>query len=473
MSIANEDSDENPYTFAIQGYGGRPFITTWKTDNAGTSNSTSITIPTTGTGYNYDVDWNNDGIFDEFGKTGSATHDYGTAGTYQVAIRGAFPRIYFNNGGDKSKLLNVNQWGDITWTSMVFAFYGCNNLNITSTDVPNLSSVTSLSSMFQNCSSLNGPANINSWNVSSVTSMGFLFTNASIFNQNIGSWNVANVTVMLNMFSGATNFNQDIGSWNVGLVTNMSGMFTSASAFNQNINSWNVANVTVFSGMFTSATSFNQPLNSWNVSHGLYMNSMFESATAFNQNIGSWNVATVSEMNNMFYGASAFNQNIGSWNVGAVTNMAYMFLYASAFNQSLAAWGTKFHANVNLADFLSNCGMNTANYDATLTGFNAGTVTSRSMGAIGRKYCAATTDRANLVLATASGGKGWTITGDINDNPTSPTGTSNPAICSNTTASLSASCTTGNPCLVQCKFGGNSIYGFALCYAKSNNGNHL
>ncbi len=41
-----------------------PFITTWKTDNPDTSNSTSITIPTTGTGYNYDVDWNNDGVYD-------------------------------------------------------------------------------------------------------------------------------------------------------------------------------------------------------------------------------------------------------------------------------------------------------------------------------------------------------------------------------------------------------------------------
>ncbi len=53
-----------------------PFITTWKTDNAGTSGSTSITIPTTGAGYNYDVDWNNDGTFDEFGLTGSVTHDF-------------------------------------------------------------------------------------------------------------------------------------------------------------------------------------------------------------------------------------------------------------------------------------------------------------------------------------------------------------------------------------------------------------
>jgi len=42
-----------------------PFITTWKTDNEGTSCNSCITIPTTGAGYNYEVDWDNDGIYEE------------------------------------------------------------------------------------------------------------------------------------------------------------------------------------------------------------------------------------------------------------------------------------------------------------------------------------------------------------------------------------------------------------------------
>jgi len=87
----------------------QPFITTWKTDYIGASNSTSITIPTTGSGYNYDVDWNNDGIYDESGLTGSVTHDFGVAGTYTIRIRGAFPQIYFNNTGDKRKMTNISQ----------------------------------------------------------------------------------------------------------------------------------------------------------------------------------------------------------------------------------------------------------------------------------------------------------------------------------------------------------------------------
>ena len=131
----------------------RPFVTTWKTDNPGTSSATSITIPT-GSGYfDYDVDWENDGIYDDLGVSGTITHDYGVAGTYTVAIRGTFPWIRFSEGGDKQKILDVVQWGDIEWASLREAFSGCTNLNVSATDAPDLSRVTNLSGTFQQCTS--------------------------------------------------------------------------------------------------------------------------------------------------------------------------------------------------------------------------------------------------------------------------------------------------------------------------------
>ena len=85
----------------------------------------SITIPTfTGETYDYTVDWG-DGSAVESGQTGNATHTYATAGKYDVSITGTFPRIYFNNTGDKTKILEVKQWGSQPWTSMASAFYGC------------------------------------------------------------------------------------------------------------------------------------------------------------------------------------------------------------------------------------------------------------------------------------------------------------------------------------------------------------
>ncbi|MCG8698408.1 MAG: DUF285 domain-containing protein, partial [Bacteroidales bacterium] len=167
------------------------FITTWYTDNAGTSGNSEITIPTNSEyTYNYDVDWNNDGTFDEFGITGDVTHDFGTVGTYTIRIQGTFPAIYFNNSGDKGKIISIDQWGSIAWSSMAYAFCGCSNLEYNATDTPDLSAVTSLTQMFRKASIFNG--DISNWDISNVTHMNSMFNTASKFNQDISGWNVSN-----------------------------------------------------------------------------------------------------------------------------------------------------------------------------------------------------------------------------------------------------------------------------------------
>ena len=84
------------------------FVTTWKTDNAGTSNSTSITIPMVGGPYS--VDWNNDGTMDQTGLTGPVMHNFGTAGTYTVRISGAKQIQFADGANDKLKILSIDQW---------------------------------------------------------------------------------------------------------------------------------------------------------------------------------------------------------------------------------------------------------------------------------------------------------------------------------------------------------------------------
>ena len=76
------------------GLDGTSFITTWRTT---TSNET-ITIPTTGGNYNYDISTTDGQTFT--GVTGSQAITFATAGDYDVSISGAFPRIYINNGVD-------------------------------------------------------------------------------------------------------------------------------------------------------------------------------------------------------------------------------------------------------------------------------------------------------------------------------------------------------------------------------------
>ncbi|WP_422106258.1 BspA family leucine-rich repeat surface protein [Winogradskyella sp.] len=308
-----------------------PFITLWQI----TSANESITIPMyTGEDYLFNVDWGDGTITTD--HTGNATHIYADPGTYTISISGRFPRIYFNNEGDKDKIIDIAQWGEIVWSSMAGAFHGCSNLNISATDAPDLSGATDLSLMFADATSMNGA--IGHWDVSNVTTMEGMFNGASSFNQDIGNWDVSSVNDMRIMFAYASDFNQDIGNWNVSAVTDMKSMFANASAFNQSIGSWDVSSVVEIIAMFYHAYSFDQDIGDWNIGSATDLSNMFDGASSFNQDIGRLDVSSVTKMMWMFNGASSFNQDIGSWNVSNVTNMFGMFNGASSFNQDIGRW---------------------------------------------------------------------------------------------------------------------------------------
>ena len=198
-----------------------PETDTFKIKVSSESVGDTFTIPTIGGGYNYNVKTSEDHVLT--GQDDSCTITWASAGDKTIEIWGDFPRIYFNNTGDKDKLLDILQWGVIKWTSMEHSFFGCTNIStLTATDSPDLSLVTSLNSMFSSASAFN--QDISSWDVSNVTDMGSMFRSASAFNQDISSWDTSNVNNMGSMFR-STAFNQDIGSWDTSDVTDMSFMF--------------------------------------------------------------------------------------------------------------------------------------------------------------------------------------------------------------------------------------------------------
>ena len=240
-------------------FGADDFVTTWQV----TAANESITIPGTGI---YTVNWGDGTTTTE---TDSATHTYSTAGSYNVTISGALTRI--NLGSDSTnaqKLTNIIQWGNASWTSMESAFGGTSNMVHTATDTPDLSGVTSTTSMFRGATNFNGNISgrdISGWDTSKVTDMSEMFWVATNFNGNISGWDTSRVTDMSGMFWFATNFNQTLSEWDVSSVTNMIYMFRGATNFNGNISGWDVSKVTDMQGMFRDATSFNQNLGPWYV----------------------------------------------------------------------------------------------------------------------------------------------------------------------------------------------------------------
>lgn len=414
------------------------FVSTWDTTQAGSASDTVVLPLLSGGVYSGTIDWG-DGNSDALSYA-NRTHTYASGGVKTITISGQIDGWRFANSGDRRKITDISNWGTLNITSN-WAFYGCNNLDITATDAPTVST-TSLDNCFRDCTSLTTP-DFSTWDVSSVTSMSSTFNNCQKFNGDITTWDVSNVSTFvynaagfrIGMFSNCYLFNQDIGGWDVSSSTDLSGMFTNCRVFDQNLSNWymdnktelgamflgcfafnnggsdgikdwDVSNCIDFYGMFYNARAFNQPIGIWNVSSAQDTRLMFIASWSFNQNIGSWNVSNVTTMARMFDSArdfnnggsdsirnwnvsnvtdmqamfgrgsfagdqpTVFNQPIGDWDTSSVLNMQAVFYRNTAFDQDLSNWSVSQATNIS-STFASLVGFSTANYDGMLIAWDA------------------------------------------------------------------------------------------------------
>ncbi len=360
-----------------------PFITVWQSDKFGDTSPNQIQIPASG---DFTYTWEEvDATFTPISPvnqgsgsgSGMTTLTFTQSGYYRIELTpaGATPlhRINFSLTGDRNKLLAIEQWGDMQWSSFSNAMYQLYNVNISATDIPDLSVATDMSNGFRDCYNVT-IANIANWDVNHITNMEGLFAGFSDFNSNISGWNVSGVTNMKEMFYNnfGSAFNQDLGTWDVGNVTNMKNMFYGCGEFNHNINSWTVNQVTNMEGMFFNCNAFDQPLNTWVVDNVTTMKEMFLGCYEFNQGLNSWDVGKVTDMRRMFSGCSKFNQDLSNWDVSMVTNMYGMFEYCEVFDGDITTW--QVGAVKNMSNIFSNCSA----FNQNIGGWNVSAVTNMS-----------------------------------------------------------------------------------------------
>ncbi|MDD9908757.1 MAG: BspA family leucine-rich repeat surface protein, partial [Ahrensia sp.] len=341
------------------------FVTTWQTDNTGASADDTIELLLNSGGDNFTVYWG-DGTFTQYtGGETTINHTYSTPGNYTVAIVGDFAGFAFNGGGDVDKLTSIEQWGNVAFEDMSFAFEGADNIVYNATDNPDLSGVTSLREMFRS-SNFNG--DISGWDVSNITTMQSMFSGADAFNQDIGGWDTSSVTNMTSMFSGTDIFNQDISGWDTSSVTTLQSMFDGAKAFDQSLNGWDTSNVTNMQRVFFGS-NFNSDISSWDTSNVTNMHAMFGHNDDFNQDIGAWDVSSLSFAEGMFVNSTTFNQDISGWDTSSLTNAGRMFNGASAFNADISGW------DVSNATSFANMFRNAASFNQNIGGWDTSNVT--------------------------------------------------------------------------------------------------
>ena len=137
----------------------------------------------------------------------------GGSGIYVLEVTAkatnGFNRINFNGGGDKLKITDNKQYGNVVWSSFGSAFSGCSNMLVTATDVPNLSSVTNMISMFRDASLAN--PDVSNWDVSNVTNMGSMFEDSNLSTENLTliyeNWSQLNLQQNVEFGAGITKYN--------------------------------------------------------------------------------------------------------------------------------------------------------------------------------------------------------------------------------------------------------------------------
>lgn len=339
-------SSDNSVTYNGQ-YQPEEFITTWKTDNPGLSNDTSIILDADIGTFDFDIDWDNDGTYDQLNQTTGLSHDFGVAGTYTIRIRGDYPSFGLSGAGrDEQKFLDIVQWGTNPWEKLNGAFSAATNVQISAVDAPDLSD-----------------PGLEEYGLAN------MFNGATAFNSDINHWDVSNITSTRAMFANTETFDQPLNNWSMGSVTDPQQMFYNAEAFNQPLDSWDTSNFTTLHEMFEETDAFNQPLNDWDTQSVTIMTDTFRSAAAFNQPLENWDTSNVETMASMFVFAEDFNQDISGWDVGEVTTMSAMFAVATSFDQSLADWNIVNVTNMTNM-FTGGSGLSFENYDDTISAWN-------------------------------------------------------------------------------------------------------
>lgn len=393
------------------------------------ASSNQIWFP--GIGQNYTIFWEevgypqHNGTLTNVTSTGQILIDFGTpsegnslGAKYRVKVsngNGVFHQIKFatyqTNGntdvqvpilqmhGSADKLLEIEQWGNIAWSSMQGAFANCQRMQLTATDAPNLSNVIDASMMFYLTNNFSGAPSMQNWDTSNIENFSFMFDSRHV-----------GITYYINP---AAVFNPPgLSYWDVSSATDLSYMFAGKGALNQNLSSWNVANVKNMGWMFAFCSTFNQPLNSWNTQKLEKTHYMFFITDNFNQPLNNWDVSKVVNMNNMFSFAESFNQPLDSWDVGSLIKMDHIFDNATSFNQSLADWNL---ASLTTAiGALKGAALDCNNYSKTLAGWadNPNTPNNISlMSVIPAQYASNVTNKRDILI-----NKGWSIIGDTVGN---------------------------------------------------------
>ena len=255
------------------------------------------------------------------------------------------------------------------------------NLTASGLTISGSSTTTIFHNYLERCSLLN---------IGNLTSMSSMFNNCTAL-QSVSFSNTAAVTNMSSMFNACYSL-QTVPLFNTAAVTNMTSMFSSCYSL-QTVPLFNTAAVTNMTSMFASCYSL-QSVPLFNTSRVINMLSMFNGCREL-LTVPAFNTSNTSNLLTMFTSCISLQSVPTLFANSAINGVANTF---SALGQ-LTNIGI---ANVRTSMNISYCKLSSNAINTIFT--NLGTITSQTITTTGNWGAA----NSNTTIAT---NKGWTVTG--------------------------------------------------------------
>ncbi|MBR6532720.1 InlB B-repeat-containing protein [Candidatus Saccharibacteria bacterium] len=175
-------------------------------------------------------------------------------------------------------LSNVKTSTKLTSVSSMFA--NCTKLkNITIGTNFETSNVTSFSNMFYNTPLLETLDEENLKVTDKATNLSKMFQSSALPELNVDSWNTSNVTDMSYLFASTKFTEIDINHFNTSSVTDMSGLFQGSMLSTIDITNWDTSNVTGFGNMFKNVKVSSLDISNFDTSSATSFQDMFSNTS--------------------------------------------------------------------------------------------------------------------------------------------------------------------------------------------------
>ena len=226
--------------------------------------------------------------------------------------------------------LDLSSFDTSAVIDMSYMFSDCTNLQKLDLSHLNTSKLIKMNSMFSNCNGL-VDINFNNIDTSNVTDMNYMFSRCtSIPKLDLGSFNTSNVTDMNSMFNGCINLTKlNLDSFNTSNVENMSYMFYQCQSLSEVIlKSFDTSQVTDMSSMFADCSSLQSlDIDNFNTKNVTDMSWMFSRCKELtNIDVSHFNTSNVENMSSMFSYCNVLTSiKLNNFDTSQVTIMDYMF----------------------------------------------------------------------------------------------------------------------------------------------------